>query len=53
MFSFLSYLVLFLFLGGSLYLLGLMFYILLTQAKGKVKPLNPRATRQPDLHKAA
>lgn len=53
MIAVLSYLFLALFLGGSLYLLGLMFYIVLKKEKGSVKPLDPSGTKRPDLPKAA
>ncbi|MFP4090561.1 MAG: hypothetical protein ACLFUB_15445 [Cyclobacteriaceae bacterium] len=51
--SILSYVVLALFLGGSLYFLGLMFYILFKGSKTKVKPLSPDDSKHPRLPHAA
>jgi hypothetical protein len=48
-----AYLVLTLFLGGSLYFLGLMFYILIRGSKTRVKPLNPKNDKSPGLPHAA
>lgn len=53
MLTILSYLVLALFLGGSLYILGLMFYLVLKKKKEDVKPLDPKRSKHPDLPKAA
>lgn len=53
MITIVSYLVLALFLGGSLYILGLMFYLVLKKNKGNVKPLDPKGAKHPDLPKAA
>ena len=49
----LSYLALALFLGGSLYILGLMSYIVLSQGRANVKKLEPKDDGHPDLPKAA
>jgi len=49
----LSYFMLLAFLSGSVYILGLMYFILLTQNKGKVKPLDPTKKLRSNLPKAA
>jgi len=48
-----AYLVLALFLGGSLYILGLMFYLMLKKGRVKTKPLNPDTTKKMRMPKAA
>ncbi len=53
MFTILSYVVLAFFLGGSIYFLGLMFYLVLRKDKGRIKPLDPKGIRHPKLPKAA
>lgn len=53
MLSIVSYLVLALFLGGSLYILGLMFYLVLQKKGGNVKSLTPKGSKHPKLPEAA
>lgn len=53
MFAILSYLVLALFLGGSLYFLVLMVYLGMQKGKTSVKPLNPKGDKSHRLPKAA
>ncbi|MDF9795107.1 hypothetical protein OKW21_000370 [Catalinimonas alkaloidigena] len=53
MIAILSYLVLALFLGGSLYILGLMFYLVIKKGETRVKPIDPKGNKSQRLPKAA
>lgn len=53
MLAILSYFVLALFLGGSLYIIGLMIYLVLKKKNAHIKPLDPKGVNHPDLPKAA
>lgn len=49
MIAILSYLVLALFLGGSLYILGLMFYLVIKKGETRVKPIDRSVKFQADF----
>lgn len=53
MMLFISYLVLGLFLAGSLYFVGLMIFIGFKGNSTKVRPLGPGGSHHPELPKAA
>jgi hypothetical protein len=53
MFAILSYLVLALFLGGSLFFFGWMFYLVVKKGNTQIKPLDPKGDKNHRLPKAA
>lgn len=53
MIYFLSYFMLALFLGGSLYFVGLMIFIGIKGTRTKVRPMGPGGSHHPELPKAA